>query len=169
MKKLILFSVIFAFVCSFSGFSQTGTQIELKKKRYYQNDKKLTNKELKSILMSNPESAAEYQIAKKNSTIGAVPMVAGAALCLYGSFAMLKSSVDEANAIENGESYEETGYVAPTLIGAGLVLVGVPFILSSGKHLKKSITIYNSKQSLGYYPQLEFGLTQNGVGITYRF
>ncbi|GAB1451545.1 hypothetical protein MASR2M47_16010 [Draconibacterium sp.] len=172
MKKLILFSVILAFICSFSGLSQTNNQIVLNKKRYYQGDKKLTNKELQRILMSNPESAAEYKIAKKNGTIGTIPMVAGTALCLYGAFAMLKSSIDETNALNNGEYYEEsTAYVAPILIGAGLVVVGIPFALSSIKHTKKSISIYNTNQTTGYreIQKLEFGLTQNGVGITYRF
>lgn len=171
MKKLIFLTIIFAFVSSFSGFSQTGNQIELKKKRYYQNDKKLNSKEIKSILLSDPESAVEYQLAKKNSTIAAVPMLVGAGLCLYGSFASLKSSIDQTNAINNGEYYEEKSYLAPVAIGAGLVLVGLPFVLSSNKHLKKSIDIYNKNQNTGYrdIQKLEFGLTQNGVGVVYRF
>jgi hypothetical protein len=171
MKKLFFFSVIFAFACSFSVSSQTNEQIVLNKKRYYQGDKKLTNKDLQSILLSNPESAVEYKIAKKNSTIAAVPMLAGAGLCLYGSFASLKSSIDQTNALNNGEYYEVKSYVAPVLLGAGLVLVGIPFVLSSNKHLKKSITIYNKNQTTGYHniQKLEFGLTQNGIGAVYRF
>jgi hypothetical protein len=171
MKKLFVLTIIFAFVSSFSGFSQTGNQIELKKKRYYQNDKKLTSKDIKSILLSDPESAVEYQLAKKNSTIAAVPMLAGAGLCLYGSFASLKSSIDQTNAINNGEYYEEKSYLGPVLLGAGLVVVGLPFALSSNKHLKKSIDIYNKNQTTGYsdIQKLEFGLTQNGVGVVYRF
>lgn len=169
-----LFLILFtSLLCANLSFSQNSNEIVLLKKRYYQNEKKLTNNDLKSILLSNSESAAEYKIAKKNSTIAAVPMVAGTALCLLGSFSMLKSSIDETNAINNGDIYYEasTAYVAPVLLGAGLVLAGVPFALASNKHLKKSISIYNSNQATGYrdIQKLEFGLTQNGVGITYRF
>jgi hypothetical protein len=170
MKKVILFSML----CVFSAMSvlaQSNEQLVLKKKHYYQNDKKLNSKDIKSILLSDPESAVEYQIAKKNSTIAAVPMLAGTALCLYGSFASLKSSIDQTNALNNGEYYEEKSYVAPVLLGAGLVLVGIPFVLSSNKHLKKSITIYNKNQTTGFHniQKLEFGLTQNGIGVTYHF
>ncbi len=175
MKKLIFLTVIFAFVSSFSGFSQTGNQIELKKKRYYQNDKKLTNKDLQSILLSNPESAVEYKLAKKNSTIGAIPALTGTALVLYGTVIMLKQSIDESNAISDGDLYyqsDQSKFVTPILIGAGLAVVAIPFALVSNKHLKKSITIYNSNKTLTSYRdemKLDFGLTQNGVGIVYRF
>jgi hypothetical protein len=172
MKKLILLSVIFAFVCSFSGFAQTGNQIELKKKRYYQNDKKLTNKELKSILMSNPESAVEYNLAKKNSSIGAIPAMAGSVLVLYGTVVNLKQSVEESNAISNGNLYYQSDpskYVTPMLIGCALGISSIPFALASNKHLKKSVSIYNSQKTLGYDQKLEFGITQNGVSLVYKF
>jgi hypothetical protein len=155
--------------------SQTNEQIELKKKRYYQNDKKLTNKDLKSILLSDPESAVEYEIAKKNSTIAAVPATIGAALCLYGAAVSLKQSVDESNAISDGNLYyqsDQSKFVTPILVGAGLVVVAIPFMISSNNHLKKSVTIYNSKKSsTGYRDEmkLDFGITQTGVGVTYHF
>lgn len=155
--------------------SQTNEQIELKKKRYYQNDKKLTNKDLKSILLSDPESAVEYKLAKKNSTIAAIPAGIGTVLCLYGTAVSLKQSADESNAISDGDLYYESDqskFVSPILIGAGLVVVAIPFMISSNSHLKKSVTIYNSKRtSTGYRDEmkLEFGLTQNGVGVVYRF
>ena len=175
MKKLIFLTVIIAFVCSFSGLSQTSNQIVLNKKRYYQGDKKLTNKELKSILLSDPESAVEYKIAQKNSTIGAVPAIAGTVLVLYGTGVMLKQSIDESNAISNGELYyqsDQSKFMTPILIGCVLGLSSIPFALASNKHLKKSVTIYNSKKSLtGYRDEmkLDFGFTQNGVGVTYHF
>ena len=175
MIKVIFLTIIFAFVSSFSGFSQTGNQIELKKKRYYQNDKKLKSKELKSILLSDPESAVEYKIAKKNSTIAAVPAGIGSLLCFYGVGVMLKQSADESNAISNGDIYyqsDQSKFVTPVLVGTGLIIVAVPFMISSNKHLKKSVSIYNSKKtSTGYRDEmkLNFGLTKNGVGITCSF
>jgi hypothetical protein len=174
MKKIILISMLCLFG-TLTVSSQTNEQIELKKKRYYLNDKKLNNKELKGILMSNPESAAEYKIAQKNSTIGTVPAIAGSALVLYGTVVMLKQSVDESNAISNGDIYYESDpskYVTPILIGCALGLSAIPFALASNKHLKKSVSIYNSKKSATGYRnemKLNFGLTQNGVGVTCHF
>ena len=174
MKKIICFSVLLMIVAT-TLFAQTNEQIVIKKKRYYLGEKKLNNKELKSVLLSDPESAVEYNIAKKNSTIAAVPATIGAALCLYGSVVMLKQSIDESNAISEGDLYYESDqskFVTPILIGAGLVVVAIPFMISSNNHLKKSVTIYNSKKtSTGYRDEmkLDFGFTQNGVGITYHF
>ena len=114
-------------------------------------------------------------MAKKNGTIAAVPAGIGAALCLYGTVVALKQSADESDAIANGDLYYESDqskFVTPILVGAGLIVVAMPFMISSNKHLKKSVTIYNSKKtSTGYRDEmkLDFGFTQNGIGVTYHF
>jgi hypothetical protein len=167
MKKVILISMLCLFG-TLAVSAQTNEQIVIKKKRYYLNDKKLNNKELKSILLSEPESAIEYKLAKKNSTIAMVPALAGTGLVIYGTIVMLGQADDEAN----GETVDQSKWVTPTLIGAGLVVVSFPFIISSNSHLKKSVTIYNSrKPATGYRDvmKLDLGLTQNGVGITCSF
>jgi len=128
MKKLIFLTIVFAFVSSFSGFSQTGNQIELKKKRYYQNDKQLNNKELKAILKSEPESAAALKKSRNIVTTGYILDGATAAVLVA------------------------TVGVLPAVLGG--VLVATPFIIVSNKHLKKSVEIYNSKHGVVNPPEL---------------
>ena len=158
-----------------TAFTQNNDPIVLKKKRYYLNNKQLNNKELKGLLLSKQESAYEYKKASTNIAIGTAIIGAGTALCLYGTAVSLKQSVNESNAISDGNLYyqsDQSKFVTPILIGAGLVLVGIPFVLSSNQHLKKSITIYNSKQTATGYRnelKLDIRLTQNGIGVTYHF
>lgn len=152
---------------------QNDAQIVLKKKSAYLNDKNLTRNELKDLLLSDPKSAIEYNKAKENATVGMVPMILGTGLALYGSIVSLSSSVSDANSISSGkiETTDPPKYMTPIIAGCGLVLIGIPFIIASNSHIKKSINLYNSKQTTGYNSnqKLELGLTQNGVGLVYRF
>jgi len=152
---------------------QNDAQIVLKKKSAYLNDKKLTRNELKDLLLSDPKSAIEYNKAKENATIGMVPIILGTGLALYGSIVSLSSSVSDANSISNGkiETTDPSKYTTPIIAGCGLVLIGIPFIIASNNHIKKSINLYNSKQTTGYNgnQMLELGLTQNGIGLVYKF
>jgi hypothetical protein len=166
MKKLLLISIV-ALLFGPLSRAQENSPIVLKKRVYYQNDKRLTNKDMKSILLSKPESAAEYKIAKTKSNIGAVPMIAGTGLCLYSAVVMLKQSADDANS--TSQSSDQSKFVTPALIGAGLVFVGIPFLLSANKHMMKSIDLYNKSSKTGYIPNLNIGITPNGVGIVCRF
>lgn len=171
-KKLIV--VLFAcFLSATSVFAHSTNQIVFNKKSAFFNDKKLSKQELADILMSEPASAAEYQKAKSNSTIAAVPLILGTGLCLVGAVISLTSSVDDANSISKGslETTDPAKYMTPILAGAGLVLIGIPFALSSNKHMKKSVMLYNSSRTTGFIDkvQLDFGFTQNGVGVVCRF
>jgi len=150
---------------------KNGGQILIKKKRYYLNDNQLNNKELKSLLLNDPASVDEYNIAKKNMTIGAVPMFAGMGLIFYGIIVMYSSSAEEADALENGGTIDQSKWVVPILAGCGLVVAGLPFMVSSNKHMKKSVSNYNAKRTAGYYnnQKLELGITQNGLRMIYRF
>jgi hypothetical protein len=170
MKRIFLFSLILLLTC-FVGLAQENSSIVLKKKAYYQNDKKLTSNDLKSILLSKPESAAEYKIAKNKSTIAMVPMTVGTVCVLYGTAVMLKQSADEANGISHGEvvTSDQSKFVVPCLLGACLVLSGIPFVIQSQKHLKKAIENYNLHSKTGYRPVMNFSIRGNGVALTYKF
>jgi hypothetical protein len=154
------------------GQQQSGA-IVIKKKHVYQNDRELSRMELKSLLLSIPESAIQYNKAKSNATIALVPMTIGSVLALYGSIVSLSSSIDDANSISNGnmQTTDPSKYTTPILAGCGLVLIGIPFIIASNSQIKKSISIYNSKITTGYNStrKLELDLTSNGVGLVYKF
>ncbi len=169
MKKLILFSVIFAFLCSFSGLSQTNNQIVLNKKRYYQGDKMLNSKDLKTILISDTESGIAYKKAKTNTAIGGTLLGLGTVVIIYAIATPPKEDEGSLPGLISDE--EMSKWLIPVYISGGCILASLPFLISGKKQFKKSISIYNSNQSTGYQSiqKLEFGLTQNGVGITYKF
>lgn len=160
LKLLILLVCICTIATS---FAQTNSPLVLKKKGVFQDEKLLKKKEIKNLLMQYPESAAEYNLAYgKNYKIGTGFVISGATVALIGG------GIGLAQSAQGGGSWGPV-YVAGA--GLGLVLIGAPFMFISNSHLKKSINIYNSKNTTGLssQKQLEFGLTQNGVGITFHF
>jgi len=175
MKKSI--TLVIALVLStLAVIAQENAPITIKRKFAFQNDKKLSAKELKTILMNTPESAVECKKANSQATLAMVPMIAGTGLCLYGAAVSLKQSADENKAISNGNLYyksDQSKFVLPVLAGACLVIAGIPLILSSQKHTLKSIELYNEKLKgkTGYRndQKLDIGITQNGVGVVFHF
>lgn len=109
---LFLFSAV-------AVLAQSNGQIVTKKGRYYVDDKQLSNKELKSLLKSNPESAVPLKKSKTILTVGYVldgVTVVGLMVASVGAL--------------------------PAVLGG--VIIAVPFILVSNKQLKKSVETYNS-------------------------
>jgi hypothetical protein len=158
MKKTILLSLMCT-ICMASIFAQTNDSIVIKKKQFYLNEKKLTINELKMALNSKPESAAEYKQYSSNMNTANVIVGAGTVLCLTGVVIMYLTPNDTSNPPK---------FVLPVLAGCGLVCVGIPFLLISNNHFKKSITLYNSKRSSTSFineSKLDIGLTQSGIGI----
>jgi len=169
MKKLIFLTVIFASLCSFSGFSQTGNQIVLNKKRYYQGEKMLNSQDLKTILNGDSESAIAYKEAKTNTAIGATFIGLGTVAVIY---AIAKPPKEDEGSLPGLISDEEMNkWLVPIYISGGCIIASLPFLISGKKQIKKSISIYNKNQTTGFHDiqKLEFGLTQNGVGVVYRF
>jgi hypothetical protein len=170
MKQILLLSFILV-LTGLTVSAQENSPIVLKKKVAYQNDKKLTSTDLKSILLSKPESAAEYKIAKNKSSIAMVPMMAGTVCILYGSIVMVKQSADEAKGLSNDKvvTSDQSKFVVPCLLGACLVLVSIPFVVQSQKHMQKAIENYNSHSKTGYRPVMNFSIRGNGAALTYKF
>jgi len=168
MKKLLLIS----FLCAFSAIavlSQTKGQITLEKKRYYLNDKQLDNNELKTLLKSDPESAASYKKATSNYTAAIALIGVGTAFTIYAAVNPPKEDDGPLPGLINDE--EMSKWMVPIYCAGGCIIASIPFILSGKKNFKKSISIYNSKHTTGLNNNLkiELGLTHNGVGITSHF
>ena len=169
MKKFILLAFLF---CTFNALlvlAQTPDQLVKVKRHYYLNDKKLDNKELKSILKSDQESGIVYKKAMTNTTIGAVFASIGTAFFIYA----IANPPDENSGSMPGTVSEEeiNKAMTPLYIGAASFLIGVPFLISGGKQLKKSITIYNSKHTATGYRnelKLDIGLSLNRISLSYR-
>jgi len=106
--------------------SNDGKQILVKKGRYYVDEKPLKGKELKSLLKSDPESAAAFKKSKTTAGVGYV-LEAVTIIVLMPTVGAL-----------------------PGLLGG--LLVATPFIIISSKQQKKAIEIYNSKHSISPPP-----------------
>ena len=170
MKKSILLFLMFCTFNAFSVLSQTTDQLVRVKNKYYLNDKKLNNKELKTILKSEQESAAVYKKAMTNNTIGTVFAGVGTVFIIY---AIANPPDENSGSMPGTISDEEMNKsLTPLYIGAATILIGMPFIIAGGKQVKKSITIYNSKHTATGYRnelKLDIGLTLNRLSLSYRF
>jgi hypothetical protein len=168
MKKLIIISLLCAFN-TLAGLSQTSDQIVLIKRHYFLNDKQLNSKELKTLLKSEQGSALIYKKVTTNNTIGAVFCGIGLAFIIY---AVTNPPAEMEGPLPGLVSDEEMNkHLIPLYIGAGCVVMMLPFILSGNSQFKKSITLYNSKHTTGYNGtiKLDLGITKNGVGMICKF
>jgi len=173
MKNLILLTGLVMILMT-SAYSQTNDKtITLQKKKYYQNGQKLTSKEMKTILTGNPASAEEFQMYKKNVTIGGTLVIAGSACLLAGSVISLASSIQQTKDINNGDLSGEssTSGLGLVLVGCIVDLVSIPFLIPAYKHYKNAINNYNSSlQKTSYRPvQLKMRVASNRIGVRINF
>ena len=160
MKKftLILLGFFFLNTNYISGQSQSDN-IQIKKNFgtvFIQNGKKLSPKKLLDITKSNSEAYKEMKVAKSNFDTGTIFGVSGGILVGFPVGTALGGG--EPNWILAG-------------IGAGLIVISIPFTASYTKHAKKAVGIYNNSSSLTGFRKVDFelGITSNGLGIKVVF
>ena len=158
-----------------SAYSQEvdSTITIIKKKQYYQNDQKLTNVELQTILTNNPASASEYKKSTRKSYIGLGLGLVGTSIVAVAAFIDLSSSIKQSNDLNNGNysgDYKDVG-LGVYLGGLACVVVALPIVLSGRKNLHKSVGQYNSSfNKVGIRPvKLDLVVNSNGLGIRMRF
>ena len=152
-------TVIFLIFFSIQLFSQEQEKIEIVKKPlgtvFQLNGKNLKVSEIAEITSSNPVSQKEMKIAKRNYHAGSFFSMVGGALIGFPIGTM----------IGGGEPQWELAAV-----GAGFVLIGIPFQIGYSKHTKKAI---NEFYSNNYVPlrqnQLQFALGINSIYFNYNF
>jgi len=175
MKYVLLLCISFIMVSAYS--QESGSVITQKKKKYYQGTVKLKKSELKSILINNPASAVEGKLWKKNYNIASGFMYAGAVSVFAAGVVSLTSTLDEKNELEEGDLSNSTSYSFKGLgfAALGLVFVGVsiPFNISAKKHLRSSVSQYNSSLNQARRKpkvNFEFIVSSQGMpGIRMRF
>ena len=158
MKRVIIIAV--ALIACFNLYSQNQTDsIQVVKKLgtvFQQNGKTLNIAQIESITSVNPQAAKEMKIAKSNYTFSTIFGGIGGGLIGYPI----------GTAIGGGEpNWTLAG------IGAGIALLSIPFSLSSAKHTKNAVQIYNKGLQHSSLPNMEvrFGSIQNGVGVRITF
>lgn len=139
--------------------AQEQNKIEIKQNlgvMFLQNGKKLTPKQLVEITKVNTESYQEMKIAKSNHDIASVFSFAGGFMVGWTLGSVLTG--EEPNITIAG-------------VGAGLIIISIPFSTSYSKHAKKAVGIYNSGLTQYGMRKLDFdlGFTASGIGITVNF
>ncbi len=131
MKFTIAILILFMTVLSSFGQNKSDS-IEIKKTFgtvYIQKGKLLTPRNLLNITQSNPEAYQLMKIANANNDVGFI----------FGFVGGLLVGWQLGTAIGGGSTD------ATTLgVGAGLILVSIPFSTGYTKHAKHAVRIYNS-------------------------
>jgi len=120
---------------------------------FYQDKKKLSWKEVNSLMMESPVAQVNWQKSKKNALGG---LIFGAAN--FGSAIWLLSNLDDNKPL--------TG---PVIAVAGTGLVGSIFFKAAMKNKKLAILEYNDALGKKMSFQLVPAINNNGLGLALRF
>lgn len=172
MKNLIL-SFGLSIVFLMNAYSQKGdSTITIEKRKFYQNDEKLTLHKVKKILEKKPVCVPELQKYKVNAAVGNTCLIVGDVLVLVGVIEMLSSTSQEVNnPYGTSQSSSSTNGVGIMLTGLAFDIVSIPFLISAKHHLKKTVGLYNSSfKNVGLNPvQFNLMVNHNGLGIRMNF
>jgi hypothetical protein len=156
------FVTFFFFFLIYSTCAQTHSDpITIKKAfggyKFLQNNQPLTLKQLGTALQSNPEASKLFQQAKPNATAATIFGFAGGFLVGWPI----------GTAIGGGKpSWELAG------IGAGLIVVSIPFSASFNKKAKAAIDTFNQgiqTSSLHRRTEFKLNVSMSRVGLEIRF
>ncbi len=123
---------------------------------FQQNGKNLTPRQLVNITQANQEAYSEMRIAKRNYDFGYIIGFSGGFLVGWPIGTSLGGG--------------DPNWTLAA-IGAGLIVVSIPFSTGYTKHAKKAVAIYNKSLKTSYLskPELRIGLTYNGIGLKCTF
>lgn len=122
---------------------------------YYQDDNKISKKELKALFAKNEEISTYWRKSNTYSTLGYLSLLGEGA----GAF-WLASTL-------NTDNPNET--LAPLGVTLGFATIGVIFIHSANKNAKKAILTYNKQFDNKTTFKLVPTSNRNGVGLALKF
>ena len=168
-------SVIIAVICTISCMSAAAQQpgpITTEKKglaiQYFQNGQRLDRKEIRTVLSGYTGSADELKKSSRNSGIGLGLLGGG---CLVIGASSLISTLNDLETLNSGSLDVSGANTGPFLIGCGMALAGIPFLLKGNAQFVRSINLYNSHSSAGIAsgPSLTIAITPGTAGIKIIF
>lgn len=156
-KYLLVIATLFFTIDSLA--QNLNDSIEIRKPLgtvYYQHGKRITHRQIVEITKKNEAAYDEMKIARNYYTFG---NIFGAAGGFFVGWPL-------GSALAGGEP--DWSLAA---IGAGLIMVSIPFSISYSKHTKKAVTIYNKglSQSTSYNFKLNPNFSANSFGIIMTF
>lgn len=157
MKKIIAFSGLFL-LCFHFLFAQLQQEITSAKAPlggtvFFQNNKRLSMRQLYDITSNNPLALEEIKTARANNTLGTVFGYIGGALIGWPL----------GTALGGGKPNWTLAAV-----GAGFISAGIPISISSMKHARKGVAIYNqglNNKTGRLRPEYRLGITANSIGL----
>lgn len=133
---------------------------------------KWTVKEVEDILYTNPKALELYTAGREKKTWGNV--------LLYGGLAAVATNVI-INATTEPQIYSGSPYYsapkskatfAPAIIGAAMIVVGIPVKIGHSKKVKNAINMYNNslnQTTAKVETQITFLASSNQVGFKLQF
>jgi len=160
MKKIFLLVLIISTGLS-DSFAQSTDSIEMVKVfggyRFYQKEKRLSMRELVQIMQPNEQASKYIHSAQSNTTLATIIGAIGGALIGW----------PVGTALGGGDpNWTLAG------VGAGLVVVSIPFSSKANKQAKLAVGEFNSayrKSSFLKKLQFNFGISGNSIGIRAHF
>ena len=158
IKNTLAISLIFVVTYSLYGQSPSDS-ISIKRGLgpvFIQHGEKLNARALLEITSVNSEAHKEMKIAKGNSDAGSVIGFAGGFLVGWPL----------GTALGGGDPNWTLA-----AIGAGLIVISIPFENAYSKHARKAVAIYNAglRQSARSTPEIRLGMSYNGFGVRVKF
>ncbi len=160
-KKPII--LLFNLIISISIFSQNSNDsiqiIKLNRNySYEQNSHVLNYQEIKEILKADKEATRYLKSAKLSNDISTALRWAGGFLIGYPIGGLIAGKKVNASMLT---------------VGIGFLVIDIPVSIAVKKNLFKSISVYNDhKNATGLIDNdydLQMGITQNGIGFTFKF
>jgi len=155
MRNLIFLIAVLAFI------STNAQQIEVKKSfgevQLYKDDVRLTMKDTKALMRDHEAAFKELRKANTNKAFSYIFGIPGGALIGYPI----------GTAIGGGEpEWLLAG------IGAGLIVVSIPFISGYNKRARNAVSLYNESvinTTSSFQPDVRFSVKANGLSLVIVF
>ena len=161
MKKIAVVIILLSVACTFT-FGQAATDsISMKKVfggyQFYQGEKKLNMNRLVKAMKPNEQAYKEIKSAQSTYTLASIVGFAGGFMVGWPL----------GTAIGGGEpNWTMAG------IGAGLIVVSIPLTQSFNKKARQAVESFNGGLPASAFwdkNELRFTMSENGLGLTFRF
>ena len=159
MKKIILLATIIVSQLHFA-------QVTVEKNKLVKGGVKYKFSQFEEVFQKN-DAKTYFKKARTNSTIANIFGGIGGG-CIGFGLARALSGGDKTHYIDGVAHKTETKGWGLVGIGAGIVGVGIPFVLSASKNAKKAIEIENG-ENLGFQPYFKVESAGNGFALSYNF
>lgn len=147
-------------------FQQAFGQVSISSNRLIKDGQEYRFSKYRDVF-SNPEARTAFSKARTNSTVGQIFAYTGGFAIGFGLIPALQGNKTETR---NGMTYKRDASAAWTVvgIGAGLVAIGIPFAVASGKNAEKALKLENG-ESTAFKPYFKLETAGNGMALSYNF